>query len=158
MNQEAIQLVKRNIKECEDLKSKLESRICLLKNQIQEASKQLFQVNNVKQSLEAGLESLEEAVEKDKAILKLEEEIKASKEETEEEIQRKLERGDKAIEAAQAEQKKGKKEEWEVCPQCNENKVAPWNEKGICSSCQRSSKGKRKYTRRKEENNFHLDF
>ena len=32
------------------------------------------------------------------------------------------------------------KEEWELCSRCHVNKVAPWNEKGVCHPCQHVKK------------------
>jgi len=40
------------------------------------------------------------------------------------------------------------KKDWALCTECNQIKVAPWNEKGICSPCQKPP-AKRKYERRK---------
>ncbi|GAG11010.1 unnamed protein product, partial [marine sediment metagenome] len=32
------------------------------------------------------------------------------------------------------------KADWKYCTKCEENKVAPWNKSGICSSCQQERK------------------
>lgn len=34
------------------------------------------------------------------------------------------------------------KKEWELCSRCHVNKVAPWNEKGVCYRCQHLKKSK----------------
>lgn len=60
-----------------------------------------------------------------------------------------LDKADKAIAAAEADLKSGKREGWTVCPKCNVNKVAPWNKKKICSKCQRKSSRKYDMTKRK---------
>ena len=40
------------------------------------------------------------------------------------------------------------KKDWKKCPRCNRRPVAPWNTKGICSTCQKKRKTTRPYTRR----------
>lgn len=52
-----------------------------------------------------------------------------------------LERADKAIAAAK--ELEDKKKDWQLCSKCQLHKVAPWNKKGICSSCQRAKKSKK---------------
>ena len=68
MNKEPIKLVKESIKNCGVTRSQLESRISRLENEVSEAQRELFKVNNVRQSFEAALKNLEEAEEKDKEV------------------------------------------------------------------------------------------
>lgn len=97
------------------------------------------------------LDTMREKTEKEET-----EEFKAAEKEFDQEIKdaeiirknkKALKKADKAI-AAAANERADKKANWKVCPQCKVNKVAPWNKKGICSSCQKPP-GKRKYTLRK---------
>jgi len=44
-----------------------------------------------------------------------------------------------------------KKKGWELCTQCNSNRVAPHNKKGICSECQNKKKTDRPYSSRSKE-------
>jgi len=61
MIQESIKLVKESIKNCGDTRSQLESRIERLEGETVQAKRELFKVNNVRQSFEDALKSLEEA-------------------------------------------------------------------------------------------------
>lgn len=66
MNKEAIKLVKESIKNCGDTRTTLETKISRLENETGEAKRELFKANNVKESFEEALKSLEEAEEKEK--------------------------------------------------------------------------------------------
>lgn len=52
-----------------------------------------------------------------------------------------LKRADNALERAR-EDLEAPKKEWELCLRCHVNKVAPWNEKGVCYRCQHAKKSK----------------
>lgn len=87
MNQELIKLTNESIKNCEDTMAELKERIVLIGNEIKEAEAELINVDNIKQSLEAALERLEEANEKErKANLDMEESAKEAVEIEEEEV------------------------------------------------------------------------
>ena len=160
MNQEIIKLTKESIVNCKDTELSLESKIDSLNKEIEQAKRELFRVNNVRQSLEAAFTKLVEANEKEEAGIKLEEEIKEEPsamekiiEESEEDPQELtpdeekaevvLKKADRLIVAgkkAMKEEKKG----WKKCPKCNRRPIAPWNKKGICSHCQQAKKSKEK--------------
>ncbi len=219
MNQDLINLTKKSVENCKANRESLQTRINRLEKETRQAERELFRVDNVRQSLEAALERLEEADEKEKRGTKeqLEEEaeeeeesapggtvmcktristaqdltdaekkkhpyLKDRKEEpsamekigddvekeieedlTEAEIlkqnkatlgkigkapavEQTLERGEKAIKAAELEQ--GRKKDWKKCSKCNFHHVAPWNKKGICSVCQAKRKTDRPYNRK----------
>lgn len=61
MNEKLIELVKESIKNCGDTRSKLELRIERLEGETVGAKRELLKVNNVRQSFEDALKSLEEA-------------------------------------------------------------------------------------------------
>ena len=100
--------------------------------------------------------------------------IEFEKELTDEEIIKKnkeaLQRGDAAIAAAKKDLAKGNtkliinpaekpakkshskrsydKSNWPICPDCNKEKMAPWNNSGRCSECQQYKKIPKKKTRK----------
>lgn len=74
MNQDIINLTKKSIENCEANRETLKVKINRLEKETREAERELFRVNNVKQSLESALERLEEADEKEKRGIKEEEE------------------------------------------------------------------------------------
>ncbi len=56
-----------------------------------------------------------------------------------------IRRGEKAIKAAELEQRRSK--DWAKCPVCKVRPMAPWNKTGKCATCSHP-KGKRPYKRR----------
>lgn len=48
------------------------------------------------------------------------------------------------------EREKQRKKGWKLCTVCNSNRVAPWNNKKICSTCQTKRSTTRPYKRREE--------
>jgi len=159
MNQDAIKLIKEAIKHYEDKKLRLTGEILSLRIRIEEAEKAIFKVDNIRQSLEAGLEKLEEArekegkeeaeeiiIEKDLGTKEVEV-VRENKKETKEEFQRKMKRGDAVLEAAETE-RENKNKSWELCSVCKVHHVAPWNKKKICSICQAKRKTTRPYKRK----------
>lgn len=163
MNQDLINLTKKSVENCKANRETLQAKINRLEMEVRDAERELFKVDNVKQSLEAALERLEEAGEKERRGAELEEELreKPTKEEMEfvekqdlpdlledpqeltddEKAEAALKKADRLIVAgkkAMKEEKKG----WATCAKCNKNKVAPWNKKGICSPCQLKRKTK----------------
>lgn len=162
MNQDLINLTKKSVENCKANGEALQSRINRLEMEVRDAERELFKVDNVKQSLEAALERLEEADEKEKTGQKLEEEKKAEENQLtsetvevshpveipeesiltdEEKDQATLEKANKLIKREKEKEKKDKG--WELCTECNFHHVAPWNKKGICSPCQLKRKTKR---------------
>lgn len=76
------------------------------------------------------------------------EKIEAKRELTpEERTKAALEDADRLIEREKKKQEQ-KKKGWRLCSKCNKNRIAPHNKKGICTECQHSSEGKRKYEKR----------
>lgn len=65
MNKEIIELTKEKIKELQDSQSKLESKICTYNNEVRALESEAFKLKNIRESLEAALEKLEEAKDKE---------------------------------------------------------------------------------------------
>lgn len=182
MNQEAIKLIKEAIKHYGDKETQLKGEILSFRIKIEDAEKELLKLGNIRQSLEAALERLEEADEKEKgglkmgerpalkipeeAILEVEEiedpqelkespgtgeimeEVKPGEDLTDEDKDKAtLEKADKLIKR-ETEKWKTIKKDWKKCPKCNRRPVAPWNRKGICSTCQTRKKTNRPYKKR----------
>jgi len=109
----------------------------------EEKDKQILKENKkTLEELEAGEPS---------AMSKIADDIEEEQEEetAEEKLRKTLDRGDKAMAAAEKSLAE-KNKDWKLCTQCNKRKIAPWNKKGICSLCQNERKTTRPYTRSKE--------
>lgn len=79
----------------------------------------------------------------------IEEEIKEDELTPEQRTQKSLDDADDVIERAKKREDQ-KKKGWELCIKCNRNRVAPWNKKKICSTCQNKRSTTRPYKRTKE--------
>ena len=160
MNQEAINLTKVAIKHYEDEKLRLTAKILSCRIKIEQAENDIFRVDNIKHSLDAALEKLEEADEKEgrerdpareeitkenkEALSELEDPPEQTGEEKDQET---IDKADKLIKR-ETEKWKTIKKDWKKCSRCNRRPVAPWNKKGICSTCQTRKKTNRPYKRR----------
>lgn len=89
----------------------------------------------------------EEASAMEKIADDIEKEFKEEGLTDEEKTKKALDDADDLI-AREKEREKQKKKGWKLCTKCNSNRVAPWNKKKICSTCQGSSEGKRPYRRK----------
>jgi len=84
-----------------------------------------------------------------KIVEHIDEEMREEELKDEEKTEKVIDEADQVIEREKKRQEQ-KKKGWELCTECNSNRVAPWNKKGICSKCQNKRKPNRPYSRSKE--------
>ena len=68
--------------------------------------------------------------------------------ETDEEKEKRILKKADSLIKRETEKLKTPRKDWKKCPKCNRRPIAPWNTKGMCSTCQRKRKTNRPYKRK----------